>query len=371
MKKLNILFISCFLLIISLPLVFVDRKNVISKQENRTLAAFPRFFTNDGRFDRPIIGNFPQAVDDYINDRFGFRNMFVSLANSLNKSTKKINGHVIIGKDDWLFYSDPNDGDNISDFFKINLFTETELRIAIDSIKKRYEWCKSNDIEFVFLIAPNKHNVYPEYYPFERPEGITRTEQIITALPEHLNDVIIYPLDYMLQNKTSELPLYFETDTHWNIAGAYCAFEVLSCRIKQLFPENHFPALDFITDVRYDSFGDIVPMSGFTSYGKRTIPDMHPVGGWERYYHYTKNEEQNGVIIDNNDKSLPKAIVFRDSFFNMLEPLVSTLFSSAEYNWRWFNEQEKEYILENKPDIIIWEVVERSITGMFHYSEWE
>jgi hypothetical protein len=372
MKKLNILFINCFLLIISLPFFFMDRKNTISKHENRNLAAFPHFFTSDGRFDRPIIGNFPQAVDNYINDRFGFRSMFVSLANSLNKSTKKINGSVIIGKDGWLFYSSASD--NIRDFFKINLFTEPEVRLFIDHIIKRYEWCKDNGIEFVFLIAPNKHNVYPEYYPFERPKGITRTGQIMAALPEHLKDVVVYPLDYLLQNKTGELPLYFETDTHWNMAGAYCAFEVLSYRVKQLFPENHFPAPDFVTDVRYDSpgGGDIPPMSGFASYGKRTVPGMRPVNGWESYFHYTKNEGVNGIIVNNNDQSLPKAIVFRDSFFNALQPFTSTLFSSTEYKklWQWFNEQEKEYILENKPDIIIWEIVERSIAGI-PYSEWK
>ncbi|MDR1956427.1 MAG: hypothetical protein LBQ30_06190, partial [Treponema sp.] len=63
-------------------------------------------------------------------------------------------------------------------------------------------------------------------------------------------------------------------------------------------------------------------------------------------------------------------IIFRDSFFTALEPFASAQFSSAEYIWRSFNESEKQYILANKPDIIIWEVVERSISGILS-SEWK
>jgi hypothetical protein len=361
MKKDNVLFVICFLFIVSLPLVFIDRKSIVSEKENRVLAAFPALLTNDGLI---AIGTIPQSLDNYINDRFGFRNTILSLANIVNKTARTINGNVIIGKDDWLFYSRPDDGNNITDFFKLNLFTDAEINKVIENIEKRLEWCNSNNIKFVFLIAPNKHNVYPEYYPFERPEGITRTEQIMDALPDHLKEIVVYPLDYIVQNKTDAMPLYFETDTHWNMAGAHCAFDLLFDRLKQMFPGAEFPDIKFITDIRYDSFGDIVPMSGFTSYGKRTIPSIYPTTGWESFYQYRKNEGINGVIIENNRQSLPKAIVFRDSFFSALEPFTSSIFSSVTYNWRRFNESEKDYILENKPDIIIWEVVERSITGI-------
>jgi hypothetical protein len=370
MKKINILFISCFLIIISLPLISIDRKSIVSEKENRVLAAFPALLRDDGTNDRVNIRSIPKEFDSYINDRFGFRNTIVSLTNALNKTSKTINGNVIIGKNDWLFYSRVDDGNNIGDFFKLNLFTDTEVEQFIEKIEKRREWCNKNGIQFLFLIAPNKHNVYPEYYPFERPDGITRTGQIMSALPEGLKDCVIFPLDTIIQHKTDGMPLYFETDTHWNMAGAYYAFDLLFNRIKQLFPKITFPEISFITDISYDSSGDIVPMSGFTSYGKRTIPNMYPTEGWGNYYQYKKNDGVNGVIINSDNKSLPKAIIFRDSFFSALEPFTSTLFSSAEYNWRQFSEAERNTVLKNKPDIIIWEVVERSISGI-PYLKWD
>ncbi|MDR2746351.1 MAG: hypothetical protein LBB77_02795, partial [Treponema sp.] len=325
----------------------------------------------DGKIELVNIEDVPRSLDNYINDRFGFRNTIVSLVNNFNRSSKKIIGQVIVGKNEWLFFSKPDNGNNIGDFFKANLFTDAEMKSFVENIRQRFEWCNKNNIEFIFLIAPNKHNVYPEYYPFIRPNGITRTEQIIAALPAELKDTVIYPLDYIIMNKTnSEIPLYFETDTHWNTAGAYYAFQILSGRFKQLFPGVDFQEIQFITDVSYDSSGDIGNMLNLAGYWKRTIPDMRPAAGWGAYYQYIKNEGTNGIITKNNDQSLPKAIIFRDSFFVALEPFVSTQFSSVEYNWREFNESDTNYILENKPDIIIWEVVERGISDI-PYLTWK
>ena len=373
MKKSNTIFAVIFVLIILLPFLFMDHKTEVSKKENRNLSTFPRILTNDGRIDSEHINKFPRLADSYINDRFGFRNTFISLANTVQKTSKIINNSVVIGKNEWLFYVRPTDGNNIPDFFKLNLFTETELNQFITSIDRRRQWCENNNIKFIFLIAPNKHNVYPEYYPFERPKGITRTEQIIAALPEHLKDTVIYPLDSLLQHKGGQTPLYFETDTHWNMAGAYFAYEILLNRMQQTFSQTNFPKIDFVTEISYDTSGDIVPRLGFSSYGKRTIPKMRPVEGWEQSYRYTKNEGLTGIggiIIENTNPSLPRAIIFRDSFFYALEPFTSTLFSSAEYHWRWFTEQDTQAILQNKPDIIIWEVVERS-TAAIQYSLWQ
>jgi hypothetical protein len=361
MKKASFWFMLAFLSVISLPLVFIDRKSAVSEKENRNLAAYPRIINNGNIVP---INALPKSFDSYINDRFGFRYSTVLLMNQIKKHLKTVNGNVIIGKNNWLFYSNLGDGDNFSDFLKANLFSNTDLEHLIQNIENRLTWCNENGIKFYFLIAPNKHNVYPEYYPIDRPEGITRTDQILNALPANLKDIVIYPLNELMQNKKGSYPLYYELDTHWNAAGAMRAFDVMSLEIKKAFPRIVFPEITFTTGISYGSSGDIVPMSGFTSYGKNTVPNVRPAEGWEAYYRYIKNEGPQGIITTNVNKALPKAIVFRDSFFTALEPFTSSIFGESEYNWRWFESAEKEYILENKPDIIIWEIVERSIAGL-------
>jgi len=358
MKIIKIIFITLFLLIILIPLIFIDTKSNISLMENRTLATFPRIYNI-----RDII-NTPKAIDNYIDDRFGFKNKFLSLANKLITPSNTINGNVVIGKNDWLFYSNENDGNNITDFFKKNLLDNGEIERIVNYINDINNWCNNNDIYFILLIAPNKHNIYPEFYPYKRPKGITRTEQIMNIIPDSLMNNIIYPVDELLNKKTKDLPLYYETDTHWNMAGAYVAYEIIKNNIKNIFSELNFPDISYITDISFDFSGDIVLMSGFDSYGKRTIPNIYPVNGWRYYYEYEKNEEHNGIVTRNNDISLPTAIVFRDSFFVQLEPFISTLFSTVEYNWRQLSENDKQYIIENRPNVIIFEIVERHISNM-------
>ncbi|MDR1419493.1 MAG: hypothetical protein LBI86_03890 [Treponema sp.] len=111
---------------------------------------------------------------------------------------------------------------------------------------------------------------------------------------------------------------------------------------------------------------------GLESYGQRTIIEIEPEDLWASYYSYKKYEGEggeNGIITESINRNLPKTIVFRDSFFVALEPFISSLFSHTEYMWKSFEQDDTAYILENKPDIIIWEVVERFL-GNIAESDW-
>jgi hypothetical protein len=354
-KVVKHIFTVSFLLITVLPLVFIDYQNTYSTIENRVFAAFPSLSDPD------IF----RQIDNYVNDRFGFKRYFVyanSLCNSAILRDKK-NNRALIGKDGWLFYIDKDDGDNLADFQKTNLFDANATEQFVTQIEERATWCEENGIQFIFMVAPNKHNIYPEYYPFERPDGITRMDQVVAAMPPELLDRMIFPRDYLLAKKGEhDYPLYYETDTHWNKQGAFYAHELLRMKIQAYFPAIKFPDIAYSTSVSADSGGDIVPMLGFTSYGITEIA-IEPENGWPSYYAYIKQEENKGrlerIITEHGDQTLPRAIVFRDSFFTALEPFNSTLFSSAEYIWKQFGKTDKEYILNNKPDIIIWEIVER------------
>jgi hypothetical protein len=360
MKLVNYIFIFSFLAIITLPLVFLDTKSTITENENRTLAVFPGLL-DEGKINTDKIMRFPKLLDDYIGDRFGFRNEAISFINRLDSAGTFLWSRYVLGKDGWLFYSGHNDGNNINDFLKINLFTQDEIKRFILNIESRLKWCNENNIKFVFLIAPNKHNIYPEYYPLERPSGITRTDQIMLALPDNLKDIVLYPRDYILSKKTPQVPVYFETDTHWNMLGASYAYDLIFEKLKKDFPDTVFPDIEVKMEVSSDTIVNVVP--GFTSYGKMTNVDIQPKEGWTSYYTYSYHTFDKIITnITNNDSDLPKAIIFRDSFFDALEPFTSTLFSYAEYSREAFNGNEKTHILNNKPDVIIWEVVERYLS---------
>ena len=79
---------------------FIWPKQVFSEEENRMLASMPRF-----SFESFVSGKYLNGVNDYINDHFAFRNIYLKL-NSLwevNVLGKKENNGIYIGKEGYLF----------------------------------------------------------------------------------------------------------------------------------------------------------------------------------------------------------------------------------------------------------------------------
>lgn len=350
-------FIFCILLIFAFPILKFNRKGTISEKENRALAAKPTLF-KDNNFNEKIFSEY----DDYFADRFGGRNKLIELNNAVDKvlhaNSLIANEMALQGQNGWFYFLE--DGNNLNDFFKANLLDKNELASFKNKIENTMNWCDSNGIKYIFLICPNKHSVYPENYLFERPKGITRADQM-TKIFDELNAPYIFPRDYLISKKTEfNYPLYYETDTHWNPKGAYLTSLLLRKKIQDFFPSANLPQLEY--EVKIDSSmkaGDILPMLKIKN-AKSTQVTLSPANQKiDNFYTYIKNEGRDGVHTKGADPTLPRAIIFRDSFFYALEPFVSPFFSEVEYHWRWFSEADKDYVLRYKPDIIIFEAVER------------
>jgi hypothetical protein len=64
--------------------------------------------------------------------------------------------------------------------------------------------------------------------------------------------------------------------------------------------------------------------------------------------------EMRDVTFEQDDRALPRALVFRDSFFEQLRPLVAEHFSRISYVWHAF---EPERVRAERPDLVIEETV--------------
>ena len=349
-------FAAAFIAALFLPPLLLDRTSVVSQKENRNLAQKPAII-KDGGMNREYFSQF----DAWLSDRFGLREPLVALDSVVKnrlESKYALTDRALEGKDGWIFYVLDN---NIADFCKINLFDEATLSRIEDNVRETIEWCAEHGIKVLYFIAPNKHSVYSEYYPFDRPEGITRADQIVAAISAGGADCF-FPRDLLLEKKDSApFRLYFKTDTHWNPLGAYYAYEVLRGKIDALFPEVQFPQITYRTEIQEGAYrGDLIPMLNKPGMEESEYIQVTPDGAeFMDFYEYIKNEGVNGVHTRNTNSTLPRALVFRDSFFSALEPFVSPLFSEVEYVWKVFTEADKERILEYKPDIVIFEHVER------------
>lgn len=358
-------FLAVCALLLLFPFARFNWTGKISEAENRTLAKRAHIH-KDGKINWGYFSDW----DKWLNDRFGGRDQLVAIYELSDMlSPLSSNDKLVRGKNGWIFYFSATDGDLRYDYFKQNLFSESELSRAVALLQDRSDWCKAHGIKFLALIAPNKHSVYSEYYPLPRPDGITRSDQLIAALKD--TDVhIVFPRDLLIASKEKYgVPLYYNTGTHWNNIGGYIASRPILEQIYKFFPDVSFPHIDVkirFWPTKYRSVDSTSPMMGIKTYSKDYWCDVSPVcREWSYYYTYDNLYNPDKVVVTKGaDSTLPKAIFYNDSFTAMsLEPNLSGMFRFAEYRRRLFTQEEKKQLLVDRPDIVVWEWVERA-TGI-------
>jgi hypothetical protein len=341
--KFKVSFIIVFLLILTAPFVFLDTKSIKSVAENKNLEPFPAFI-KDNKFNLSFLGNF----EIYINDRFRFKTQLVWLYSYINfNMLNRIgNRNIVLGKNNWVFLSGQ---DNLYDFLKIKRVTNREIQHFNRQLAARADWCNKHGIKLLILIAPDKHNVYPELFPFERPSGQNSIENFLRFLPKPLKELVVYPKDFLVFKKNEyPYPLYFETDSHWNEGGGFLAYSLLEEKIKSCFPDIVFPKTEYSTTVNIG-----LRASDMLTY----CPSL-------KYYTTYVNITPQKINDAAKNTNLPRTVLICDSFFEAMEPFSrNTLNVIKSYN-SWFGGFRPEYckeILELQPDIIVWEAVERSM----------
>ncbi|MCA9067485.1 MAG: hypothetical protein KDA84_01080, partial [Planctomycetaceae bacterium] len=285
-RGLNYLIIGGFLLGLALPFLGLFQGDVseeIEKNEGRPAAAFPQLeIKTSSIIPRPetrSVKEFPKQFEKWLNDRIGFRKQLIQVyqvarhygwtCNSLSKSPAGhkaavgVIGHmnqggtvasgqdrVLIGREGWLFYQTDS---VIDDYRGTDLFTENELAQWKKVITERRDWLAKRGIRYLFVVAPNKHSIYPEYMP--RSVNRVSTESRLSQLADYMareSDVrFISLLEPMLAAK-SQQRLYHKTDTHWNACGAFVGAQQILKPLKEWFPDVYVPTLNDYQVVVHD-----------------------------------------------------------------------------------------------------------------------
>jgi alginate O-acetyltransferase complex protein AlgJ len=163
-----LLIIGAFLYMIYAPLIMTDfsTQTVWSSTEKRRLAELPTLELKPGS-----LATLPSRFEAYFNDHFGYRNLFIRRYNRIMKKyfAKSPVPDVLIGKNNWLFFTESN---LIDDFVGADPFTQAELETWRSNLEHKRDWLAKHGIRYLFVVAPNKQTIYPEYLPdylAERP----------------------------------------------------------------------------------------------------------------------------------------------------------------------------------------------------------
>jgi len=363
-------FIFIFVLMIILPLVFVDlSSNRVSVQENRTLATFPRL--TDLKHHQ---GQFIRDFDAWFKDSTGFREQLLALSNVMGINTwmsgvKYNKGQLpyLIGEHGHQFFAGLN-GELIQVFQGKPVFSDEQLANIANKLEEVKKYLDRQGIPLVVVFMTFKESIYPEYYPksIKRGPEPIQLDVITDYLREHTNIDIFNIRQALLEEKDNYL-LYLVSSGdifHYTEIGGFFAYRELMKHINIYFSDivpYDLNDIDISYDKKVESIlePDVTLKRGVTF--KKLAPSFFDDVELNRPFTWEN------VAYENKNPDLPVILVFRDSFSGVftqtyekkyLTQFIASQFSKAIFihlnNLKHF----EEYVDRYKPDIVVFESTE-------------
>ena len=330
--------------------------------ENRALAPAPSAPTT-----WPALRAFPAAASRYFEDHFGLRAALVRWQAELRLRLLHVSASpdVILGRGGWLFYA----GDGASeDIASAVPFTHDELEMWRSALQHTQDWMRARGIAYVFVLAPDKHQVYAEEMPaaVHRVGRETRTEVLVRYLRDH-STVPVLDLRPVLDAAKPSERLYHRTDTHWNDRGAYVGYAAIVRALGVIgapAPRSSFDAPSVLVPGL-----DLAGMLGVTgALDEEDLPLVPRAPRRARVIEPSRHDAhfmEARIVTEQPDRSRPRAVVFRDSFGSALVPFLSEHFSRAVYLWQY--NVDPAIVLSERATVVIQEWVGRRLSTELPY----
>jgi len=298
---------------------------------------------------------------------------------------KSLNGkQVIVGKDDFLFLGN-NYASVIDKTQGLYQYKTEEIERWTDKLLYLQNWYQKKNIQFILVIAPNKHSIYNDKLPHKIIYKMGRTiTDDITRIASSKNINILDLRNELRKNKKKyDNLLYLKTDTHWNGLGASIAYEKTIDYLNERYNKNYITPSYTYKKVS-DSGKDL---SKFLKI-KSILPKNHEISIWfdfnikqdiciggidKKTYNLDicKFEEDPIYSINNQPKytinhralNKEKVLIISDSFSRHNSQLYNKTFENIwKFHFKHLNgENLSEFVNIHKPDIVIYQVVERSL----------
>lgn len=333
-----------------------------SLAENRGKAQPPRI--TGGRFG--FRREFPKEFDRYFDDTFGFRESLIRSHASLLYRILRVSPteSVILGKEGWLYYNKPSDGQSIRDYTGLAAFSAADLSAIESNLTTLAAHLRERGIVFALVVGPSKHTIYPEYLPdaIRSLAGETQLDQLARVLSRHPEIIFVDPRGALTAGK-SRSQLYFKTDTHWNGAGALLVFRELMKALERAGVAVTAPAdegsgqewlpptvrdLSVLLGVPGPEMEADLDLERLVApnYSVKTLPAAPG-----------ENPAFATVVCESDDPGRPRLVMLRDSFTEHLKPLLCASFSRTVFFWRYW--VDTATLGAEKPAVLALEITER------------
>ena len=320
MKWIRIIALIVFAAAIVAPLAhFNTTPEAVSEIDNRILAENP--FGLDG--------DLTLNIQNYVNDRIGFRDEMITAYTVLNDKLfhKMVHPIYTYGKDGYIFGAG----------LKPEEFGDFHIAFA-DTVAAIQKYCEERNVPFLFVFDPAKPAIYQE----KIADGIHYNRQWVDQFFAELDKRGVNYLDNtetMLALKNNGIHGFNQKydANHWNDLGAFYGTNAILERLNIDCKNIHINELDEFTRTEKLETSLLVSKFAISEYvpefcsnapspeniGGKYLPEieLHPA---YRSFGYYRNDNE-------NVKKTPKALVFQGSYMN-------------EYGAKYLKNAFREYI---------------------------
>lgn len=308
------------------------------------------------------------GAEDYFNDHFGFRKRLIRWCQQWkSRLYRDESGHkVLLGRQGWIFSGELG---MIDDYLGLARFTPAQLRAWQTLLEKRRDWLAERGIKYLFIVAPDKHDIYPEEIPLWLQNAApasreTKLDQFLKYMKAH-STVDILDLRPPLLAAKGTASTYLQNDTHWNLFGAFVAGQLVIQTLASQIPGLPPLRLEDFTWTNVPSAGgDLSRMLGKPMIEKNffdfkplpgvAMPELRPatniVSAWDPHAQSAISESAAPLAVN--------AVVFHDSF-----GMAWRRFFGLSFKRVVFQAERREFntrvIEENHPQVVINEMLER------------
>ena len=311
--------------------------------------------------------SWPRDFEAWHFDHLGLRASMVRAENMLKIIVlgTSPSPRIAIGRDHWIFAA----GYDIDAWRGADPFTQPELLAWHKCLGSRKSELAAHGIRYFFVIAPGKAAIYPEFLPARfQKGGPSRTDELVAYLAQNSRFRPIDARAALLKEKRNDVGddyLYYPLGFHWNARGAWVGTRAIVTELAALWPavsnvDGRIDSQESATG-QGDSWAEALFLSDMLTQPMRQVIFHDAV---TRTLKFSAPGQAGMVVVDQEDASLPRAVVLHDSFGDPMPELLGRYFSHAVF----VNPPELDTRLleQEKPDLVIQIVSDRALAKR-HY----
>ena len=358
----NRIFIVLFVVMLTLPLVFVDlSSDRVSVKENRMLAERPKLADIKNH-----PGKFIRGFDAWFKDSTGFRKQLVALYNIISKNIW-LNGTTYT--DGQYTYLAGEQGHHyfaylnrmlIPKFQGRQFLSDEQLMGMASKLDEVKTYLDNKGIPLVVMFCTDKESIYPEYYPRSIKRGPEPIQlDIITSYLQDNTSVDVFNIRQALLAEKDEYLLYDVSSgdlTHYNQIGAFFAYRELMKHINIHFSQMIPYELNDV-NITYEESG--IP---FVSLVEEIVHNKLNAA-FLNNNNYLDHVPPQFEVYENMEQELPVILLMGDSYadYKYIRKYIAQHFGKTIFiNYNGLN-YIQEYITRYKPNIVVFESAERGL----------